>query len=107
MPSLAQNSGQLLLFHGMNRRFCLRYCPPAVGAILDISAKLSTMVPKQTYDPKNMKTIPAVPPFVRPAAVALRMTSHVPMAIATKPKIEVKRKFLLSSCFFPSRRISA
>lgn len=70
------------------------------GAIELISASDSTIEPKQKKLPTNIQIMPPVPPFVSPAAVALSTTSQVPMAMATKPRMEVKRKFRRNSCFY-------
>ncbi len=83
------------------------YCPPAVGAIEDISAKETTMVEYpanvQTYSHTN----PPKPPLISPEDVATRTYSQVLEKTIAKPSVARKRKLRLYTCTFPRRLMSS
>ena len=53
-----------------------RYCPPDVGAILAISARLTTTEKKQHTVTMKQTKRPAKPPFAKPTESDTKMNSH-------------------------------
>jgi hypothetical protein len=54
----------------------LRYCPPDVGAILAISARLTTTEKKQDTVTMKQTKSPAKPPFAKPTESETKMNSQ-------------------------------
>jgi hypothetical protein len=70
----------------------LRYCPPVVGDMLDISAMDAMAVRNPKKAPRYTQIAPALPPLRMANCDALNCASHVAISTIVKPKIVRKRK---------------
>lgn len=67
------------------------------------SANDAIMHSAPTMTPVVIQISPAVPPLMSPYCAASKTLSHVDCSTMTKPTMEMKRKFLRSSCLLPMR----